>query len=473
MPSLAEQQVSMKSRRDGALQSMQALVDLAANEERTFTDEETKEFDKFKTETETVNAHIERLDAQEKLIAQSARPAQSLIIPAGNGDTGGGAVQPYVQFNEKKLKPGTTFARYVMALIASRGNMMQAEQIARNYWRDSTPQLADLFKAIGQFGSAHDFVTQNRSAVLVGTTTSSTWAGVLTYATNMASEFIELLRPATIIGQLNGLRRVPFNVRLTRQLTGITSAGWVGEGLSKPVGSLTLDAVLLPWAKVAVIVAMTEELARFSDPSAETLVTEEMKRAIAQFLDLQFIDPAITPTAGVRPGSITNGITPITSTGPTLANITADLATMLSAMASANVPMTAPAWIMHTRTAIYLSLLRSTTDTLLFPTMSGEQKTLLGYPVVTSTASPLGAGPGFLGQIILVDQAQIFLADDGNITLDVSREASIQMDTAPATPPTPLTSLWQQNLIGIKAERYIYWMRRYDPAVQLLTGVPY
>jgi HK97 family phage major capsid protein len=475
MPSLAEQRVTMQARRDTALQAMQGLVDLAANEERTFTDEETKDFDRFKGETETVNAHIERLDAQEKLVAASARPANSVIVTgsAAADGNGGAPAQPYVQFNDKKLKPGVVFARYVMALIASRGNMMQAEQIARNYWRDSSPQLAELFRAIGQFGSAHDFVQQTRAAVPVGSTTNQPWAGVLAYAQNMSSEFIELLRPATIIGQLTNLRRVPFNVRLTRQLTGISSAGWVGEGLSKPVGSMSLDAILLPWAKVAVIVAMTEELARFSDPNAETLATEEMKRAIAQFLDLQFIDPAVAPTPGVKPGSITNGITPIVSTGPTIANITADLATMLSAMASANVPMTAPAWIMHTRSAIYLSLLRSATDAVLFPTMNGAQPTLLGYPVVTSTASPLGAGPGFLGQIILVDQPQIFLADDGQVTLDVSREASIQMDSAPATPPTPLTSLWQQNLIGIKAERYIYWMRRYDPAVQLLTGVPY
>jgi HK97 family phage major capsid protein len=259
---------------------------------------------------------------------------------------------------------------------------------------------------------------------------------------------------------------------MVRQLGGVSTAGWVGQGLSKPVGSLNLDAVTLPWAKVAVIVAMTEELAKFSDPSAESVVNDDMVAAISQFLDGQFINPAVAAVPGVNPGSITNGITPIPATGSTVAQVTADLGTMLSAMAGAGIPMNAPAWIMHPRSAIYLSLLRGATDAPAFPSMAANN-TLLGYPVVLSTTSPLAGGPGFLGQIVLLDQRQILLADEGGVTLDVSREASLQLDSAPATPPAPLTSLWQQNLIGIKAERYIYWMRRYDQAVQILTGVPY
>jgi HK97 family phage major capsid protein len=359
-----------------------------------------------------------------------------------------------------------------MALIASKGNMMQAEQIARNYWRDTTPQLAELFRAIGQCGGAESFVAQTRAASSAATTTNPAWAGVLVYAQTMASEFIELLRPKTILGKLPDLRRVPFNTRMIRQLSGVSTAGWVGQGMSKPVGDLTLDAVTMPFTKVAVIVAMTEELARFSDPSAEMVVTDDMVLAIGQFLDKQFIDPANAPVANVNPGSITNGVTPIASTGSTVAQVTADLGTMLANMSGAGIPMDAPAWIMNARSQIYLGLLRGAMDQPAFPSVS-TANTLLGFPIITSNSVPLGVGPGFLGMIVLLDQRQIFLADDGGVSLDVSREASIQLDTTPATPPAPLTSLWQQNLIGIKAERYIYWMRRYPQAVQLLTGTPY
>jgi hypothetical protein len=42
------------------------------------------------------------------------------------------------------------------------------------------------------------------------------------------------------------------------------------------------------------------------------------------------------------------------------------------------------------------------------------------------------------------------------VTIDASREASLQMDSSPDSPTTGSTnliSLWQQNMLGIKAER--------------------
>ena len=45
---------------------------------------------------------------------------------------------------------------------------------------------------------------------------------------------------------------------------------------------------------------------------------------------------------------------------------------------------------------------------------------------------------GGKSNIVLVEQAQILLADDGQVTVDTSTEASLQMDCAPATPPTTL-----------------------------------
>ena len=459
METIAEQRAPLSARRDNALKGMSDLVDLSDAEGRTFTPEEQTSFDQFEADGNAVTEQLRRLDAREKLIAASARPAVSTV------QTGSVTPHPSIQMRDTTVPKGTSFARYVMALIASRGNMLQAEQIARNYWRDTTPQLAELFRAIGQCGSAEQFVKQTRAAVSAGSTANPAWGGALVYAETMASEFIELLRPATILGRLTSLRKVPFNVRMVRQLGGVSTAGWVGQGMSKPVGDLSMDAITMPWTKVAVIVAMTEELARFSDPSAESVVNDDMVASISQFLDGQFINPTNAPVAGVNPGAITHGVTPITSTGSTVAQVTADLGTMLQNMASAGIPMNAPAWIMNPREAIYLSLLRGATDAPAFPSMA-TGNTLLGYPVVTSNTSPLG-------QIVLLDQRQIFLADEGGVTLDVSREASLQLDSAPSTPPAPLTSLWQQNLIGIKAERFIYWMRRYDAAVQMMTGAPY
>ncbi len=87
----------------------------------------------------------------------------------------------------------------------------------------------------------------------------------------MPNEFIELLRPVTILGRLTATQPIPFNTKIPHQTAGAT-AGWVGEGLSKPVSKLALDTVTVPWAKVAMICVITQELARLSTPSAELLV---------------------------------------------------------------------------------------------------------------------------------------------------------------------------------------------------------
>jgi HK97 family phage major capsid protein len=274
------------------------------------------------------------------------------------------------------------------------------------------------------------------------------------------------------MGRLNGYRRVPFAIKIPRQTAGAT-AGWVGEGGSKPVSKLAFDQITLPWTKMAVIVVITQELARFSTPSAEQLVRDDLIAAIGEFMDNQLLDDEVTAIAGVRPASITNAATKIPSSGGTVANITSDLSTAILNMTGANIPLRRPVWLMGYGVATYLATLRTAQDIFAFPSMSaggapgvlGSNPTLMGIPVLVS-------GNVKAGVIILLEQFELMVADDGETMIDTSHEASLQMDDAPATPPTPLVSLWQQNLLGIKAERFAYWMMRRLPAVQEITGAP-
>jgi hypothetical protein len=60
--------------------------------------------------------------------------------------------------------------------------------------------------------------------------------------------------------------------------------------------------VTLGIAKAAGIIVISEELAKISNPSAEAVVRNDMIKGMAQYLDLQFIDPtvaAVTNVAGV------------------------------------------------------------------------------------------------------------------------------------------------------------------------------
>jgi HK97 family phage major capsid protein len=348
--------------------------------------------------------------------------------------------------------------------------MFGAAEYAKNRYADM-PQIEHVLRAIAMTGQMPGEVF--RAAVSAGTTGNATWAGPLVYAQNLASEFIDLLRPATIIGKLP-LRPVPFNVSIPRQTAG-AAAQWVGEGLSKPVNPLAFDRLSIPWAKMAVISVITEELARFSDPSAEQLVRDDLVAAIAAYADQQFTDPTVAPSANLRPGSITNGtatqVLVVPSTGVTIGNVMTDVSNLYKQMVTKNLRMTSMYWIMAPAALITLQNIRTAVDTAAFPETLLDPPRFRGYPVVTSTAIPLTtAAPANQTSMILVDCNEIFHASDPVIDVSASNEASLQMDSAPATPPTPLISLWQQNMLGIKAEQYQYWLRRRDAVVGMITG---
>ena len=58
----------------------------------------------------------------------------------------------------------------------------------------------------------------------------------------------------------------------------------------------------------------------------------------------------------------------------------------------------------------------------------------------------------------MLDAPALLVADDG-VTLDTSDQALVAMDDAP-TPATALTlytSLWAENMVGIKVERALNW----------------
>jgi HK97 family phage major capsid protein len=263
---------------------------------------------------------------------------------------------------------------------------------------------------------------------------------------------------------------VPFNVSIPRQTAGV-AAGWVGEGMSKPVQKLDFDRLAIPWAKIAVISVITQELARFSNPAAEMLIRDDLIAAIGQFKDVQLLDPTVTASAGLRPASITNGVTPIPAPAAfTVANIDTALVAALMAMNTALIPMTSPRWIMNGALRIALENIRSSQDVPAYPEVARGM--LKGYPIIESNNIPLVAGDPPTTMLVLVDASQILHAEDPVIDVQMSTEASLQLDSTPTTPPTPLVSLFQQNLMAIKAEQYEYWVKRRAAAVQIINGFP-
>lgn len=454
----AEQISAFETKRASLVAANGAIMEKAAGEGATLDAAQKEEFDGNEADVVEIDDHLKRLRNMQKASEASAKPVVGLDSKSGSESRG------RIEVKGTNLPKGTTFTRYAMALARSKGNLMQAAEIAKG-WSD-TPQIETIFKA----------------AVAAGTTTDTNWAKPLVEYQNMASEFAELLRPATIIGRIPGLRRVPFDIKIPRQ-TGGSTVGWVGEGKPKPVSALAFDQVTLGMAKTAGIVVITDELARSSSPAAEEVVRQDLIDQTAQFLDRQFVDPTVAAVAGVSPASITNGVTAITATGTDADAFRADAQALMAAFITANMSLSGAVWIMTETQALGLALMLNPLGQAEFPGMTSTGGgTLLGLPVITSENIPAQAevvGPPAIpagSRIILAKASEILLADDGQTMLDVSSEASLQMDSAPTDPPAAATvfvSLWQMNMIGIRAERYINWGKRRAGAVQYITGAAY
>lgn len=434
---IAERLKAVATRRAAHLERRKALMDAAAADgERTLNDDESTEYDSLGLELKSLDAHEARLHEQQALEAKTA-------VPVSGGPS---SHMPFVV--KPNIAKGTAFTRYAIALMRSKGNVMQAVEIAKE-WKDSTPEVELVLKA----------------AVQAGTTTDPKWAQPLVEYQSMASEFIELLRPATIIGRIEHFRRVPFNIKVPGQVTG-SSVGWVGEGKPAPVSALAFNTTSLGHSKVAGIVVMTEELVRFSSPSAEALVQQDLIATTSGFLDGQFIDPNKAEGAeGVSPASITHGLRPIKASGVDAAAVRADVKAAFDAFIAANLSVAKAVWIMSESTALALSMMHNALAQPEFPGLTMAGGTFFGLPAILSkTAGDM---------MVLANASEILLADDGGVTLDASREASIEMDSEPKGGTTQLVSLWQNGFVAMKATRFINWKRRRAQAVQLITGVNY
>lgn len=441
---------------------VQKLNELMAGEDAgaTLDAEKQEQFDTLTSEVEAIDKHLARLETLEKVNRSQAKPVE------GNGTKEAaesrGTSMPVIT-TQDNVPPGIGFARAVMCQVQAKLDGYNVVELAKARY----PSHEKL----------HKFLSY-KAAVPAGTSTQTVYAAPLVYATNLASEFIEYLRPRTILGQFGtgiypSLTRVPFNIRVPRQTSG-GNAAWVGEGKGKPVTSVAFDSVTLGHNKVATIAVLTKELARLSTPSAEMLVRDTLSRAVIERLDIDFTDPNHAATTGVAPASITNGLTALTTAGTSADNARTDVAVIVKTYLEDNQDPSGLVLIMPNSLALSLSLLRNSLGQREFPDLGVNGGMLEGIPVIASQYVANASGSGNL--VIAVKASDIFLADDGNVSIDVSEQASVQMSDAPTINATDgtgasLVSLWQTNSVGIRAEREITWVKARSGAVVYMDDV--
>ena len=449
---IAEQ---IKSFKDALTQKSERQHALMTDAEgRTLDATESEEFDTLSDEIAATETHIKRLEAMQKSNIAAAKP---VVDSTGMQDRNRA---PAIVKTVKNEEPGVGFAKFALAMYAGKGDVSSAKAFAEHKFPDDV-RLQGIMKA----------------AVAAGTTTDPTWAGNLVDYTNLSSEFIDFLRPRTIVGQFGAgnvpsLRRVPFNVRIPGK-TSAGSAAWVGEGYRKKVTKSGYEAQTLTWAKIAAISVVTDELSRFSDPAIQTLVRDDLADAVIERMDIDFVDPdkAVGTGASASPASVTNGVTSIPSSGTDADSVRADIAALWAEADATNLPTASAVYITDAKTARALSLLRNPLGATEFPGVTMAGGSIDSVPLIVSNYVPSDSSGSLF---ILAFASEIYLADDGVVTIDLSKEATIFLDddAANATPTAAqLVSMFQTNQTAIRAERWVRWQKRRPQAVAFLDGV--
>lgn len=460
-----EQIKSFKETRAAQVTAMEGIQQKAMDEGRSKDAAEQEEFDTAADQIKAIDREIKDLEAMEALNIAKAAPVQDVTKQRDR--------VPAVAKNTEKLEPGILFARYAMCKMASQNNPAMAVEIAKSQY----PQHEGMVKTLELEARGQKMNGLMKAVVEAGTTLDATWAAPLVQYQNFAGDFVEFLRPKTILGQFGtgnvpSLNRIPFNVRIAGQTTG-GNAYWVGEGAPKPLTAFDFNATELRWNKIATIAVLTNELIRFSDPSAERLVRDGLAAAVIERADVDFVDPAKAAVANISPASITNGIAGIPSSGNTADDVRADVAALWAPfIAARNAPRNA-VYLMDSTTALALSLMLNPLGQAEFPGLNMNGGSFLGVPTIVSDYLPVDSGGGM---VILLNASDIWLADDGQVTIDASREASLQMLDNPTNhsgtgTPTTMVSMFQTNSTAFLAERFINWQRRRASAVAWLDNV--
>lgn len=272
------------------------------------------------------------------------------------------------------------------------------------------------------------------------------------------------------------VRQVPLgaNGATVPVVTGTIDAGWVSEGGQKPADSTSLGLVTITPKKLATIAVVSAEVVRANPGNYMTLLQGQMSESFARAFDRAVLhDEGPTGTAGAGPfatfiDQTTNSVE--VGTGTTIHNdFTAALALLIAdgsrltgwALAEAlevnllNAQDTTnrPLYI----DAVTDGLDESSIDSWLRRTQILGRPAYIGPNVATANGTSV---VGYGG-----DWSKAAWGVVGGISFDVSTEATVTINGA-------LTSLWEYNLVAIRAEaEYGFVVADVDSFVKLTNAV--
>ena len=441
----------LRQEREAAFARQGELMNMKKSGE-SFGDAERAEFDGLDDELNRLDDEIRELNFHARN-ASGAREVRGATQNQGSQSRSRTAPTSFGQPDD--AFPGQSFVRRCIAQALAGLNHSSKEHIAERRWGKSHPQLVQWIKA----------------DVTGGGSGSGEWGAELVSADNrFTGDFITYLYSQTVFDSLP-LRSVPAHVTIKGQ-DGVATANWVGESKPIPASAQDYSSVSLTPLKVAALSVVSNELLRDSSPSAEMLVRDALVEASAQKIDTHFFSTTAASN-GVSPAGILNGVTVGATGGATEAELIGDIVGLTRPFITAKYRLANLVWVTNPLVAMQISLMRNALGQNAFPSMSAEGGTLEGRRVYQ------GHNVG-TGDLILMSPMDIWKIGNGGVTVEVSREASIEQDDTPTgasdSPTgvsTKVVSMFQSESTAFKVVRSINWQKRRTGAVQYIGNASY
>lgn len=278
-------------------------------------------------------------------------------------------------------------------------------------------------------------------------TTTSAFSGFLN--PEMASAYFEEARKSSVVQRL--ARQVPLGIN-GQEIPVVTSkatAGWVAEAGQKPASQGGLSLKSITPKKIAAIAVVSAEVVRANPGNYINLLREDIAEAFALAFDAAALHGTNTPFGvgnyiAATSKSVTLG-TATTQAG----SVYADVNEGLRQLVADGKKLTGFAFDTVTEPTFNAAVDSTGRPLFVEPVYDGAALRggrLLGRSAFMGGGVASGDVVGFGG-----DWSQAVWGVVGGISYDVSTQATVTIDGS-------LTSLWEHNLVAIRAEAEYGWL---------------
>lgn len=304
-----------------------------------------------------------------------------------------------------KVEKGVVLARIVRAYASSKGNVDKAREYAE----------------VNDFGPE----------VVKALATQPNSAGGYIIPPQYSTDLIDLLYNRVAVRKLGAIS-IPMpngNISIPKLTAGV-SASYIGENAGKDAAQPTFGLITLSWKKLAAVVAISNDLIRYSSPKADEVVKNDLTNSFAVTEDAAFLTGA---GSGNSPKGLDNWIedggTPDhvqaaqSADGSDLTLVIADLFKGPQVLEEENIPFVKPGWVISPRTKFFLMSVRDSVGNFYFKEEM-LRGTLLGFPFVSTNQVSSTLGGGSDSVIYFGDFNDALIGESTDLMLDVSQEAS-------------------------------------------------